>query len=137
MFQELIRFHQNQEASLKPGLYLTLLKAESSINTLNVQVPSNCPNMTTCVKIRENPHVSREEWIWIYNSTMPVQYQPPAENFSSGTPNFPQPQPVVPGLSPCQANFRRSLAIAAGKLFRKLAIKDDNGYRIHKDEIIG
>ena len=41
------------------------------------------------------------------------------------------------GLTMSQANFRRSLAIAAGKLFKKLAIKDDNGYRIYKDEIIG
>ncbi|XP_075250338.1 uncharacterized protein LOC142342709 isoform X2 [Convolutriloba macropyga] len=201
--EELIRFHQNQETSLKPGLYLTLVKAESSINTLNVQVPYNCPNMTSCVKVRDNPHVSRDEWAWIYNSNVPISNQNHEHSSSNSlnpsissqhlkmstsssaatitnnnNPNNPQSIQSTPlmsssgsynaislslssssnspsaiqstnsttpgggggvgtyGLTMSQANFRRSLAIAAGKLFKRLAIKDDNGYRIYKDEIV-
>ncbi|KHJ99263.1 hypothetical protein OESDEN_00752 [Oesophagostomum dentatum] len=61
----IINFYESSRISLKRGLYLCYLKLHSSLNQITVVVPDNLPSMLPFVHIRENPHVTREEWQWI------------------------------------------------------------------------
>ncbi|XP_017782500.1 PREDICTED: uncharacterized protein LOC108566897 isoform X2 [Nicrophorus vespilloides] len=60
--QEQINYHQVSSLKLAKGLYLVYLKMQSSVDLIQVVVPSKSPNMLPHCKIRDNPHVSAEEW---------------------------------------------------------------------------
>lgn len=47
------------------GLYLCYMKLHSSLNTIRVVVPDNLPSMLPFVHVRDNPHVTKEEWQWV------------------------------------------------------------------------
>ncbi|XP_066966136.1 ankyrin-repeat and fibronectin type III domain-containing 1 isoform X4 [Macrobrachium rosenbergii] len=63
--QEYILYDQVSRVPLRRGLYLGYLKLKSSVDVLQVLVPEKTPNVFPHVKIRDNPHVSREEWEWL------------------------------------------------------------------------
>ncbi|KAK8397543.1 hypothetical protein O3P69_004360 [Scylla paramamosain] len=63
--QDQILYDQVSRVPLRRGLYLGYLKLQSSVDVLHVSVPEKTPNMFPHVKIRDNPHVSREEWEWV------------------------------------------------------------------------
>ncbi|XP_046988010.1 ankyrin repeat and fibronectin type-III domain-containing protein 1 isoform X1 [Schistocerca americana] len=68
--QEQITYHQVSSIKLSRGLYLGYLKMRSSVDLLQVVVPTKTPNVLPHCKIRDNPHVSSEEWEWLkYQST--------------------------------------------------------------------
>ncbi|KAK3930258.1 Ankyrin repeat and fibronectin type-III domain-containing protein 1 [Frankliniella fusca] len=60
--QEQIMYHQVSSIRLSRGLYLGYLKMHSSVDLIQVVVPSKTPNVLPHCKIRDNPHVSAEEW---------------------------------------------------------------------------
>ncbi|XP_034242737.1 ankyrin repeat and fibronectin type-III domain-containing protein 1 isoform X2 [Thrips palmi] len=60
--QEQIMYHQVSSIRLSRGLYLGFLKMHSSVDLIQVVVPSKTPNVLPHCKIRDNPHVSAEEW---------------------------------------------------------------------------
>ncbi|XP_069684957.1 ankyrin repeat and fibronectin type-III domain-containing protein 1 isoform X3 [Periplaneta americana] len=63
--QDQITYHQVSSIRLSRGLYLGYLKMRSSVDLIQVVVPSKAPNVLPHCKIRDNPHVSSEEWEWL------------------------------------------------------------------------
>lgn len=63
--QEQITYHQVSSIRLGRGLYLGYLKMRSSVDLIQVIVPTKTPNVLPHCKIRDNPHVSSEEWEWL------------------------------------------------------------------------
>ncbi|BET01919.1 Ras association (RalGDS/AF-6) domain [Nesidiocoris tenuis] len=59
---EQITYHQVSGIKLSRGLYLGYLKMRSSVDLLQVLVPSKSPNVPPHCKIRDNPHITAEEW---------------------------------------------------------------------------
>lgn len=59
---EQISYYQTSTQKLSRGLYLGYLKMHSSFDTIQVIVPTKTPNNLPHVKIRDNPHISAEEW---------------------------------------------------------------------------
>jgi ankyrin repeat and fibronectin type-III domain-containing protein 1 len=59
---EQINYYQMSTQKLPRGLYLGYLKMHSSFDTIQVIVPTKTPNNLPHVKIRDNPHISAEEW---------------------------------------------------------------------------
>ena len=56
---------QVSEIRLNRGLYLCHLQAESSIDSLRVIVSSTSPSVLPYTRVRENAHVTCDEWAWI------------------------------------------------------------------------
>ncbi len=63
--REQILFRQVCDIRLSPGLYLAYLQALSSIDSLRVIASSTLPSAPPYVRLRENPHVTCEEWSWV------------------------------------------------------------------------
>ncbi|KAH9413373.1 Ankyrin-repeat and fibronectin type III domain-containing 1 [Dermatophagoides pteronyssinus] len=59
---EMMQYHQACNCKLEKGLYIAYVKLKSSIDMMSVMVNSNQPNILPIAKIRNNPHVSRQEW---------------------------------------------------------------------------
>ncbi|XP_027009904.2 ankyrin repeat and fibronectin type-III domain-containing protein 1 isoform X3 [Tachysurus fulvidraco] len=62
---EKLSYHKRSRKMLSPGLYLGYMKLSSSVEQIRVLVPQKIPNVFCHVKIRDNNHVSREEWQWL------------------------------------------------------------------------
>ncbi|XP_053493927.1 ankyrin repeat and fibronectin type-III domain-containing protein 1 isoform X3 [Ictalurus furcatus] len=62
---EKLAYHKRSRKILSPGLYLGYMKLSSSVEQIRVLVPQKIPNVFCHVKIRDNSHVSREEWQWL------------------------------------------------------------------------
>ncbi|XP_037393188.1 ankyrin repeat and fibronectin type-III domain-containing protein 1 [Pygocentrus nattereri] len=62
---EKLAYHRRSRKLLAPGLYLGYVKLCSSVEQIRVLVPHKIPNVFCHVKIRDNSHVSREEWQWL------------------------------------------------------------------------
>lgn len=60
--QEQINYHQASTVRLSKGLYLGYLKMQSSVDQIQIVVPSKTPNILPHYKIRDNAHISAEEW---------------------------------------------------------------------------
>ncbi|XP_022235199.1 ankyrin repeat and fibronectin type-III domain-containing protein 1-like [Limulus polyphemus] len=63
--QHLISYSEESTAPLSRGLYVGYVKLKSSVDVIRVLAPRRAPNVLPFSRIRENPHVSREEWEWI------------------------------------------------------------------------
>lgn len=115
--QEMIMYHQVSSIPLPGGLYLGYLKLKSSMDLISVLVPYKNPNMLPHCKIRDNPHVSREEWVWL--KTL-------GECESEAAP------------SEVQLKFQRAISSAARSLFLQLEIPQDlyDAHRIYDVEVI-
>ncbi|CEF70712.1 Ras-association domain and Fibronectin, type III domain and Immunoglobulin-like fold domain and Ankyrin repeat-containing domain-containing protein [Strongyloides ratti] len=61
----ILNFYESYQIPLDRGLYLCYLKTFSTLNSVNLIVPENLPNSLPFVCVRDNPHVSKEEWEWI------------------------------------------------------------------------
>lgn len=57
-----INFQQASQQKLSRGLYLGYLKIFSSLDTIQIVCQSKNPNVLPNCKIRDNPHVSADEW---------------------------------------------------------------------------
>ncbi|XP_070163726.1 uncharacterized protein Wake isoform X2 [Polyergus mexicanus] len=67
--QEQMTYHQVSSIKLSNGLYLGYLKMQSSVDLIQVVVPTKSPNVLPHCKIRDNPHVSAEEWDYLKRVT--------------------------------------------------------------------
>ncbi|XP_022238607.1 uncharacterized protein LOC106457080 isoform X2 [Limulus polyphemus] len=63
--QEIIIYNQVSCLHLSRGLYLGYVKLKSSVDVIRVLVPWKAPNVLPFCRIRENPHVAKEEWEWM------------------------------------------------------------------------
>ncbi|OTF79743.1 hypothetical protein BLA29_002675, partial [Euroglyphus maynei] len=59
---EMMQYHQACNSQLDKGLYIAYVKLKSSVDMMSVMVGSSHPNILPFAKIRDNPHVSRQEW---------------------------------------------------------------------------
>lgn len=66
--QEQINYHQASTVRLSKGLYLGYLKMQSSVDQIQIVVPAKTPNILPHYKIRENAHISAEEWKFLKQS---------------------------------------------------------------------
>ncbi|XP_064213663.1 ankyrin repeat and fibronectin type-III domain-containing protein 1 isoform X2 [Tribolium castaneum] len=69
--QEQINYHQVSSLKLTKGLYLAYLKMQSSVDLIQVVVSAKSPNMLPHCKIRDNPHVSADEWEYLKQQHLP------------------------------------------------------------------
>uniref|UniRef100_A0A0N5AB76 Fibronectin type-III domain-containing protein n=1 Tax=Syphacia muris TaxID=451379 RepID=A0A0N5AB76_9BILA len=63
--EELIKFHRDCRMRLQRGLYLCYVQLHSSLDSISAVVAKSLPSMLPFVYIRDDPHVSEEEWEWI------------------------------------------------------------------------
>ena len=64
--REQIIFQQVSEMTLGAGLYLFYMQAYTTVDgNTNIIVPNTSPSILPYVKIRDNSHVTSEEWNWI------------------------------------------------------------------------
>ncbi|XP_076334033.1 ankyrin repeat and fibronectin type-III domain-containing protein 1-like isoform X2 [Tachypleus tridentatus] len=69
--QDMINYNRESTKSLPRGLYLGYVKLKSSVDVIRVLVPKKTPNVLPYSRIRENSHVSREEWEWLKSQKSP------------------------------------------------------------------
>ncbi|OWR53251.1 hypothetical protein KGM_210801 [Danaus plexippus plexippus] len=62
---EQIAYHQVSRDLLPRGLYLGYLKLQSSVEVVRIVAPSRTPNVPPHTRVRDNPHVSAEEWEYL------------------------------------------------------------------------
>ncbi|XP_044759714.1 uncharacterized protein LOC123317318 isoform X2 [Coccinella septempunctata] len=115
--QEQINYHQVSSLRLSKGLYLAFLKMQSSFDLIQVVVPSKSPNMLPHCKIRDNPHVSAEEWEYLGRQHLPD---------------------IVDNSSEQQKTFLELVTSAAKRLFNYMDIspEDSLSHRLYDLEVI-
>ncbi|XP_059610717.1 ankyrin repeat and fibronectin type-III domain-containing protein 1 [Phlebotomus argentipes] len=119
--QEQINYHQASAVRLTKGLYLGYLKMQSSVDQIQVVVPSKTPNVLPHCKIRDNPHISAEEWEFLKGRKSTIMFGPQNE----------QPTEV-------QQLFLEDLTIAAHRLFKYMDTPADDAlkHRLYDIEVI-
>ncbi|XP_066530186.1 uncharacterized protein [Hoplias malabaricus] len=65
-----LEYHRRSLQRAQPGLYVGILKLCSSVEQLRVLVPQRLPNLLLHTRIRNNAHVSWEEWSWLQRHSM-------------------------------------------------------------------
>ncbi|XP_067284694.1 ankyrin repeat and fibronectin type-III domain-containing protein 1 isoform X2 [Pseudorasbora parva] len=63
--RETLAYHRRSQQRAQRGLYVCVLKLCSSVNQLRVLVSQRLPSMPFSCRVRDRPHVSREEWAWL------------------------------------------------------------------------
>ncbi|KFB38770.1 AGAP001726-PA-like protein [Anopheles sinensis] len=121
--QEQINYHQVSNIRLSRGLYVGYLKMQSSVDVIQVVVPVKTPNVLPHCKIRDNPHVSAEEWELI------KQHKP------SSILEF---RPKHQGPTEVQLHFLEMLTKAVHNLFQYMDIPVDVAvaHRLYDIEVI-
>lgn len=124
---EQINYYQASNQKLSRGLYLGYLKMHSSFDTIQVVVPVKTPNVLPHVRIRENSHISAEEWNIIKSK-------------DSNNIKIPLCFESLLGVNPTQAqqNFLESLKFSIIRLFKHLNISSDAAllHRLYDVEVI-
>ncbi|KAK9717686.1 Ras association (RalGDS/AF-6) domain [Popillia japonica] len=115
--QDQINYHQASGLKLSKGLYLTFLKMQSSVDLIQVVVPAKYPNMLPHCKIRDNPHVSAEEWEYLKRQHLPD---------------------IVDTATEQQRTFLELVTSAAKRLFNYMDIPMENAitHRLYDTEVI-
>uniref|UniRef100_A0A182JU75 Ras-associating domain-containing protein n=1 Tax=Anopheles christyi TaxID=43041 RepID=A0A182JU75_9DIPT len=121
--QEQINYHQVSNIRLSKGLYVGYLKMQSSVDVIQVVVPVKAPNVLPHCKIRDNPHISAEEWELI------KQHKP------STILEF---RPKHQGPTEVQLHFLEMLTKAVHNLFQYMDIPVDVAvaHRLYDIEVI-
>lgn len=122
-----INFNQASRQKLSRGLYLGYLKMLSSFDTIQVVCQSKNPNVLPNCKIRDNPHVSAEEWA----ALQPKYSQKPnglcfdLEKYGSN-------------LSEAQQIFVDSLKLSLNRLFKFMNVTSETAFlhRLYDLEVV-
>lgn len=119
--QEQINYHQASTVRLSKGLYLGYLKMQSSVDQIQIVVPAKTPNILPHYKIRENAHISAEEWKFLKLSKASASFNTNDEKPTSG-----------------QELFIDALTHAAKRLFKYMDIPLDDAmtHRLYDFEVI-
>nr|XP_032518671.1 uncharacterized protein LOC116771083 isoform X1 [Danaus plexippus plexippus] len=128
---EQIAYHQVSRDLLPRGLYLGYLKLQSSVEVVRIVAPSRTPNVPPHTRVRDNPHVSAEEWEYLKSqSGRSSDESPSINNFVSISSNE---RP-----SESQEMFLEQIATASKRLFKDMEIPDDSiaAHRIYDLEVI-
>ncbi|XP_060521870.1 ankyrin repeat and fibronectin type-III domain-containing protein 1 isoform X2 [Cylas formicarius] len=115
--QEQINYHQVSGLKLTKGLYVAYLKMQSSVDMIQVVVSSKSPNMLPHCKVRDNPHVSAEEWEYLKQQHLPD---------------------ILDNATELQRTFLELVTSAAKRLFNYMDIGNEeaNNHRLYDSEVI-
>lgn len=119
--QEQINYHQASTVRLSKGLYLGYLKMQSSVDQIQIVVPAKTPNILPHYKIRENNHISSEEWKFLKRTKLTGNTDVGDDKPTSG-----------------QELFIDALTHAAKRLFKYMDIplEDAMTHRLYDFEVI-
>ncbi|XP_045448894.1 uncharacterized protein LOC123657385 [Melitaea cinxia] len=127
---EQIAYHQVSRDQLPRGLYLGYLKLQSSVEVVRIVAPARTPNVPPHTRIRDNPHVSAEEWEYLKSQSGKTDENQCINNLVS-IGNNEKP-------SESQQMFLEQIATATRRLFKDMEIPDENviTHRIYDLEVI-
>ncbi|XP_077527009.1 ankyrin repeat and fibronectin type III domain containing protein wide awake isoform X3 [Haemaphysalis longicornis] len=145
--QEMMTYNQTSSRPLPRGLYLGYLKLKSSMDLISIMVPYRNPNVLPHCRIRDNPHVSREEWQWLkslgdLNQPVPTQTSGdelrPDEAPSSSPETGGEPECSRQPPDESQLRFQRAVSKAARNLFTQLEIPPElyDAHRLYDAEVV-
>lgn len=109
-----INFHQASSQKLSRGLYLGYLKMFSSFDTIQIVCQTKTPNVLPHCKIRDNPHVSAEEW----SALQPKEIQTSNLYFDLDK--------YGSSLSEAQQMFIDSLKLSLNRLFKVMNVSSES-----------
>ncbi|XP_039490699.1 uncharacterized protein LOC120451248 isoform X2 [Drosophila santomea] len=129
------QLHYQQAAlqRLEPGLYLGYLKMQCSMDQIQVVVPVKTPNVLPHCKVRENSHITAEEWQVLHRCSsdplrLPLDFSAQGGDGASGG----------TATTEVQRLFLYDLTNAMHKLFASMNIKiaDATTHRLYDVEVI-
>ncbi|XP_045485748.1 uncharacterized protein LOC111000143 isoform X2 [Pieris rapae] len=123
-----IRYHQVSRAALPRGLYVGYLKLQASVDEVRVVVSANAPNVPPHTRLRDNPHVSAEEWQYLKSQSGRTDDNKSVSNMSVSS-----EQP-----SECQEMFLQQVSAGAKRLFRDMELPADStkDHRFYDLEVV-
>lgn len=123
-----INFHQASRQKLSKGLYLGYLKMFSSFDTIQIVCQAKNPNVLPNCKIRDNPHVSAEEWSALQSK----------ESQKSTTSLCFDLEKYGSNLSEAQQIFVDSLKLSLNRLFKYMNVSSETAYqhRLYDLEVV-
>lgn len=123
-----IHFHQASTQKLSRGLYLGYLKMFSSFDTIKIVCQSKNPNVLPNCKIRDNPHVSAEEW---------AALQPKESHKTTASLCF-DLEKYGSRLSEAQQIFIDGLKLSLNRLFKFLNVSKESAvqHRLYDLEVV-
>ncbi|CAG4937103.1 unnamed protein product [Parnassius apollo] len=128
-----IAYHQVSRVQLPRGLYLGYLKLQSSVEVVRIVAPARTPNVPPHTRVRDNPHVSAEEWDYLLSQSgkTSTEEQQAINNIVAINPNDENP-------SESQEMFLDQIACASQRLFKdmEIPIETVNAHRIYDLEVI-
>lgn len=121
----ILNFFESSQIPLDPGLYVGYLRLQSTLNVIRVSVPENVPSVLPFALIRDNPHVTMEEWEWLRDVDKSRDESQHDEKASA--------QP-----SSLQYKFHQQLSKAVSVLIHDLDIEPDliQNHRLFRLEIL-
>ncbi|KPU79747.1 uncharacterized protein Dana_GF17001, isoform F [Drosophila ananassae] len=128
------QLHYQQAAlqRLEPGLYLGYLKMQCSMDQIQVVVPVKTPNVLPHCKVRENSHITAEEWQVLHRCNgdplrLPLDFSAQEKEAAGGA-----------ATTEVQRLFLYDLTNAMHKLFASMNIKaaDAATHRLYDVEVI-
>jgi len=146
--REQILFNQVSGISVSRGLHLCYLQSHSTIDSMSVVASNTSPSILPYIKMRENPHVTLEEWQWIRNMganlspVHPLQTPSPTTNFlvGEGEEGSELQSAASKALRPTESQylFGKLVQHTATRLFAYLEVAEDerDHHRIYDHEII-
>ncbi|XP_023175628.2 uncharacterized protein LOC111602668 isoform X5 [Drosophila hydei] len=131
---EQLHYQQAALQRLDPGLYLGYLKMQCSMDQIQVVVPVKTPNVLPHCKVRENSHITAEEWQVLHrikdskSIRLPLDFSVPSDN--NGNDNG--------QANEVQCLFLHDLSTAMHKLFDGMSIKPTEAatHRLYDVEVI-
>ncbi|KAL4708693.1 hypothetical protein ACJJTC_017372 [Scirpophaga incertulas] len=127
-----LHYHQVSRVQLSRGLYLGYLKLQSSVEVVRVVAPTRAPNVPPHTRVRDNPHVSAEEWDYLRTQSGKA----PSEEVQAMNSLVPVERQEKPSES--QEIFLDQIANAARRLFKEMEIplESVSAHRIYDLEVI-
>ncbi|XP_028166658.1 uncharacterized protein LOC114357309 isoform X1 [Ostrinia furnacalis] len=127
-----IAYHQVSRVQLPRGLYLGYLKLQSSVEVVRIVAPARTPNVPPHTRVRDNPHVSAEEWDHLRTQSGKASSEE-VQAMNSLVPIGSQEKP-----SESQEMFLDHIACAARRLFKEMEIPMESvdAHRIYDLEVI-
>lgn len=132
---EQIHYHQSSMQRLPPGLYLGYLKMQCSVEQIQVVVPAKTPNVLPHYKVRDNSHITSEEWQILKRGSE----QSSDDNNSSLRMSLEFNAALnTDSITEGQRLFLYDLTTAAHKLFAYMNIKPEDAatHRLYDVEVI-
>uniref|UniRef100_A0A0K2TZ33 Uncharacterized protein n=1 Tax=Lepeophtheirus salmonis TaxID=72036 RepID=A0A0K2TZ33_LEPSM len=138
-----VLFHQVSSIPLENGLYLVYVQCRSSLDDVDVIVSNASPSVLPYYKIRDNPHVTKEEWDWIrYLGERSDASISPTTNFLTGEGEEGselRKNKVIFTPNEYQYNFGLSILEACDRLFTYLEVVNDERrprHRIYDSKVV-